>query len=86
MSEITLLLIFTFLSLSLILLIFYLLKKCTISFQSFLNLQTNIMVVTTIDKTLFINRAGLEFFDCENFQEFKEKFTNIINLFIEEEG
>jgi diguanylate cyclase (GGDEF)-like protein len=44
------------------------------------------MVVTTIDKTLFINRAGLEFFDCENFQEFKEKFTNIINLFIEEEG
>jgi len=86
MGEITLVSILIFISLSSILLSLYFFKKSSNSLQSFLNLQTNIMVVATINKTLYLNRVGLSFFGCRNTQEFQKKFNNINNLFIEEDG
>jgi diguanylate cyclase (GGDEF)-like protein len=86
MDEITLVSILIFISLSSTLLSLYFFKKSSNSLQSFLNLQTNIMVVATINKTLYLNRVGLSFFGCRNTQEFQKKFNNINNLFIEEDG
>jgi hypothetical protein len=44
------------------------------------------MLVSTSDETVFINKAGLKFFDCSSVNDFKSKYKNINHFFIEEEG
>jgi len=44
------------------------------------------MFVATVDKTIYINRAGLKFFGCKTVREFQQKYNNINNFFIEEDG
>ncbi|NOZ91424.1 MAG: GGDEF domain-containing protein [Epsilonproteobacteria bacterium] len=69
-----------------ILLLLYLLKTNKNSIKSFLDKQTNIIVLTTNSRVTFINKAGLKFFGFENIKEFIEKYNNLPNLFIEGDG
>ncbi len=86
MNEIIIVFVLIFIFLSLLLLLFYLLKKFNSNLKSFLNIQTNIMLVSSVDKTIFINSVGLKFFGCESVEEFQKKYSNINNFFIEEDG
>ncbi len=86
MNEKILVSILIFISLSLLSLLFYFFKKYSSNLKSFLNIQTNIMLVANSNKTIYINKIGLKFFSCNSVQEFQKKYNNINNFFIEEDG
>jgi len=71
---------------SIIIVLLYLFKKNQNSFKSFLDIQTNILVLTTDTKIMYINKAGLEFFGFKNTKEFISQYTIIPNLFIEDDA
>jgi len=71
--------------LSIIIVLLYLFKKNQNSFKSFLDIQTNILVIATDSKIVYINRAGLDFFGFKNTKEFISQYNNIPNLFIEDD-
>jgi len=72
--------------LSIIIVLLYLFKKNQNSFKSILDIQTNILVIATDTKTVYINRAGLDFFGFNNTKEFISQYNNIPNLFIEDDA
>ena len=72
--------------LSIIVVLLYLFKKNQNSFKSFLDIQTNILVLATDTKIVYINRAGLNFFGLKNTKEFISKYNTIPNLFIEDDA
>jgi len=72
--------------LSIIVVLLYLFKKNQSSFKSFLDIQTNILVLATDTKIVYINRAGLNFFGLKNTKEFISKYNTIPNLFIEDDA
>jgi len=72
--------------LSIIVVLLYLFKKDQNSFKSFLDIQTNILVLATDNKIVYINRAGLDFFGLKNTKEFISQYNNIPNLFIEDDA
>lgn len=71
---------------SIIIVMLYLFKKNQNSFKSFLDIQTNILVLATDTKIIYINKAGLEFFGFKNTKEFISQYNNIPNLFIEDDA
>jgi diguanylate cyclase (GGDEF)-like protein len=75
-----------FICLSLFFLSMYLLKKSKNCIGDFLNLQTNIAIIATNDKTLFINRAGLKFFGFDTIEDFQREIKSINRLFLEEDN
>jgi diguanylate cyclase (GGDEF)-like protein len=42
--------------------------------------------IASVEKTIYINKVGLEFFNCKDTSEFRGKYNNISNFFIEEDG
>lgn len=73
-----------FISLSLLLLLLYILKKNPYGIYKTLNSQPNIIFISSIDKALFINSRGLKFFSCRDVDDFNNKYNNLANFFIEE--
>jgi diguanylate cyclase (GGDEF)-like protein len=69
-----------------ILLLLYLLKTNRNGIKSFLDKQTNILILTTNNKITYINKSGLDFFGFKSTKEFIERHNNLPNLFIEEDG
>ncbi len=84
MNEISLAIIIVLISIIIVLL--YLLKTNKNSIKSFLDKQTNIFILITNNKIIYINKAGLDFFGFKNTKEFIKTYNNLPNLFIEEEG
>jgi len=84
MSEVYLLLISFSIIIVLVFYIFWLKKHN--SFKHFLDIQNNILILSTDKSVTYINKAGLKFFKVNSVKEFKNKFNNLPNLFIEEEG
>jgi diguanylate cyclase (GGDEF)-like protein len=78
--------IIALLSILIIVLIFFFFKKKQDILKSFLDMQTNILVLATDSKILYINKKGLEFFGFSTTDEFIEKYNTLPKLFIEEEG
>jgi len=72
--------------LSIIVIMLYLFKKNQSSFKSFLDIQTNILIIATDTKTVYINRAGLDFLGLKNTKEFISQYNNVPNLFIEDDA
>jgi len=70
---------------SIIIVLLYLFKKNRNSFKSFLDIQTNILVLTTDTKIIYMNKAGLEFFGFNNTKGFIEQYSTLPNLFIEDD-
>jgi len=64
----------------------HLLKKYQNIIYDFLNLQTNIAIIATNEKTIFINRAGLDFFGYKSIKEFQKEIKSVNRLFLEEDG
>jgi len=63
-----------------------LLNKKHNNFQTFLDIQTNILILSKDKELTYINKFGLKFFGVDSLKEFKEKYNNLPNLFIEEKG
>ena len=61
-------------------------KKYYISYNSFLDLNANITLMLNNKKILFINKAGLVFFNIKNVSKLNEENNSFSNLFLEEEG
>jgi len=76
----------TFISFSLFFISIYFFRKSKDSIKDFLNLQTNIAVIATNDKTLFINKAGLDFFGFKSVGEFQKHIKSVNRLFLEEDS
>ncbi len=75
-----------FISISLFLLLLYiLLKKDSNSINNILDVQPNIIFISSIDKITYINKKGLIFFNCKNVEEFNKKYYNLANFFLEDE-
>jgi len=72
--------------LSIIVVLLYLFRKNQSSFKSFLDIQTNILVLATDTKIVYINRVGLDFFGFKNTKEFVAQYNHIPNLFIEDDA
>jgi len=72
--------------LSIIVVLLYLFKKSLNNFKSFLDIQTNILVIATDNKTVYVNQAGLNFFGLKNTKEFISYYNTIPNLFIEDDA
>jgi diguanylate cyclase (GGDEF)-like protein len=71
---------------SLLLIVVCIFNRNRFDLKHLLDIQTNIIFLASSIKTLYINRAGLEFFNCTDLAEFKSKYNTINNLFIEEDG
>jgi len=74
------------LSFSLFFISIYLFKKSNSCISDFLNLQTNIAIIATNDKTIFINRAGLDFFGYKSIKDFQREIKSVNRLFLEEDS
>jgi diguanylate cyclase (GGDEF)-like protein len=84
MSETYLLSISIFLTIISIYYVFW--TKKHNSFKYFLDIQTNILMLSTDKELTYINKRGLKFFGVDSIKEFKRKYNNLPNLFIEEKG
>jgi two-component system, cell cycle response regulator len=54
--------------------------------ETMLNLQSTILVLTEHDKLKFINKAGLDFYNFKDSNEFLEHFNCVCETFLEREG
>ena len=70
-------------SISLFLLLVYILKKNSIN--SLLETLPNIIFISSIDKVIYINSRGLKFFNCKSIDDFNKKYYNLANFFLEDE-
>lgn len=53
-------------------------------FQSILDAEQNLVIVTSYNKISFVNNALLEYFDVKNILEFQEKYNCILDSFLDE--
>lgn len=61
------------------------LNKKNMLIQLILDSQDNIVVLETVGETLLCNRSTLEFLSLKSFEEFKDKYKSISDLFIHDE-
>lgn len=54
--------------------------------QAIINADNHLLIVSDLEKTLFINNTFMKYFNVEDCEEFNEKYNNLIDMFMEQEG
>ncbi len=75
-----------FIFLAIIFIVNYCLSQYRKNLISFIQLNSNITILSTKDKIISINKVGLDFFGYRSLEELNEEHISISDFFIESEG